>query len=350
MKYIIISLFASLLFFSCISTNVVLVDFKEPAEVTFRPDVVNVVVVDNTYMPKRESDSVSVETNAFLKAYFPDSAQIKFTEYLAKYMKEENYFNDVIYYPHIREEYDSLYVSLKKKEIEEICIETGADALISVDRCMIWGVLEDMSLFIPGNFVLSVSTLAILRTYNSDGRAAAFPFLFSDTLYWEGSVPGSGVNYLYKLPTISDAIDEAVSSAADKLTNLYIPHWQTSERLYYSDNSSEMKQAAVHVGKSEWNVAAFIWGEKYGKEEKPEKKARLASNIALANECLDDVDNALVWNEIALEWMQEVNNPVLSEQIVHQKTVLTQRKSQKAKLKRQYGEDESDSDLGGLDK
>jgi hypothetical protein len=38
------------------------------------------------------------------------------------------------------------------------------------------------------------------------------------------------------------------------------------------------------------------------------KKAKLASNIALANEMLDDVENALTWAEIAYRLYEEYGN------------------------------------------
>lgn len=333
MRYLVAIIISTLLLGSCISTKFVTVEIKEPARITFPPHVVNVVVVDNSYIPERQADSIQAASGEIPS----DSARMHLTESLAKYMDEEKFFNEVSYYPNFRREYDSLYISLEKNEIINICNRSNADALVSIDRSLIYGSLTSF-IDLPEFYQLAIGTAVDMKAYLSDGTILYSPVIFSDTLFWEGILPGEkGPAYIERLPKIEDAMNEAAEMAADRLTNIFIPYWRKDERWYYSDNSSEMKKASALIQQYKWEEAATIWGNLYEKEEKPVKKARLAFNIAFANECLNDVDNALKWNKTASDILTELKNSDFHKHVNEQQKILTVRKRQQLKLQEQYG-------------
>ncbi len=72
-------------------------------------------------------------------------------------------------------------------------------------------------------------------------------------------------------------------------------------------------------------------------EKKPAKRARLASNIALANESLDDVTNAKEWINTAFEILSEDSKSELNAQITQYRTELILRENNIPKLHEQLG-------------
>lgn len=335
MKYIVAGTLCSLfLMASCVSTNFITVDFKEPAQITFSPDIVNVVVADNSQIVE-----VSENENKDLAdiIYTTDSAQMNLSKYMVKDMDEGKYFGQVIHYPNNRTDKDSTFTSLPPDAISYICSVSNADALIAIDDCHLYGTLKSIA-DIDDYYELSIGIYVLVKTYKADGTQYTAPCIFTDTLYFSGFPYSPLGDYLPVLPSLQEAFDASVSQAANRLSNLYIPHWQTQQRWYYSDSSLELKKAARHAERYEWTDAALVWGDLYEKEKKAVKKARLASNISLANECLDDVDNALTWNQIAQDWMKEADNKKLEAQIKQLGDALIERKKELGKLREQYGD------------
>lgn len=340
MKYFISAMVFVMLLGSCVSTNYMIVEMKEPARVTLPPEIVNVAVVDNSYIPNKQypAEETSYVQNKDTIEISTDSARIHLTKSLAQFMEEEKFFNEVTYYPYFKSGPDSISTLLTKDEIADICYETNSDALISVDRCLIDGSLEVIPIY-DYYYMMRISARVVMNTYKADGTPLHTPILFSDTLYWDGLLPGKSgpVHFLRELPPVKDAMMEIATLAADRLTNVFIPYWAKVERKYYSSGSSEMKKASALASEYKWTEAALIWGDLYEKEDKPAKKIRLAYNIALANECLGDIANALNWNNIAIDLLSVTKNSELQQSVEEQTKILRKRESQLRKLHEQYG-------------
>lgn len=339
MKYFIPAIAFVMFLGSCVSTNYMTVEIKEPARVTLPPEIVNIAVVDNSYIPEEQHNEEDTYTQKKDTIEIPtDSARIHLAKSLAQFMEEEKFFNEVTYYPHFKHEYDSVFISLTKDEIADICYETNSDALISVDRCLIEGSLEVIPFY--DNFcVMKIGARVVINTYKADGTILHTPILFADTLYWDGLLPGkeSSYTFLKPLPSAKEAMMEIATLAADQLTNAFTPYWITVNRKYYSGGSSEMKKASALASEYKWIEAATIWGDQYEKEEKPVKKARMAYNIALANECLGDIANAVNWNNIAIDLLSGMKNSDLQKSVEEQAKILKRRDNQLRKLQEQYG-------------
>ena len=127
--------------------------------------------------------------------------------------------------------------------------------------------------------------------------------------------------------------------AADAVTSSIVPSWKTDNRWYYSDSSKGMREATKMVLAGKWQEAADIWSELYDKEKNTNKKIRLASNIALANENLDDIENALAWINIAYDLLPQKSKSDLASQVFFYKETLTKRNLDKNKLYKQLGID-----------
>ncbi len=132
-----------------------------------------------------------------------------------------------------------------------------------------------------------------MRVYALDGSQLSPPVAHLDSLFMDGLTDWSRLTN--SIPEINKLVTDVSIKAADDVTSIFVPSWKTQDRWFYSDNSKEQKEAILLVKNGKWQEAAEIWGELFEKETNRKKKIRLASNIALANESLDDVDNALNW-------------------------------------------------------
>jgi hypothetical protein len=339
MKHFILIASIILLFSSCVSTNYLIVEFKEPARITLPPEVVNVVVVDNSYMSEEQPSHVVLPQKDTILVS-ADSARMHLGESMAKYMEEEKFFNAVTYYPNFRRGADSLQIYLTNDQIADICYKTNSDALICINQSIISGTMELIPFFYD-YAVLSVGVAASIKAYKADGTALHDSYILADTLFWEGIPKEMKVSKKASADVpiidIQQSMMESAEMAADVLTNLYIPFWSKEERHYYTGGSSEMKKAAAHANEYQWSEAALIWGKLYEQETKPVKQIRLAYNIALANECLNDIDNALIWNKTAFDLLSNTNNSELRQSVTQQGKLLRNRKNQLQKLALQYG-------------
>lgn len=341
-RYIILSVFSITLMASCVSTNFMTIDIREPAYVTLPPEIVNVTVVDNSYIAEKDKIEALFKKEDDETIVYIDSTQNQFSTLLVQYMNEEGFFNQVVFYPNFRHGADSLFTPMPAERIENICKETGSDALISIDQGFIYGSLSPVLFgYSRDSYLLKTNVMELIKAYKSDGTPLFEPIVIVDSIY-TGIVyaPEKDTIKLEHSSDIQNGLSYTATITADKLTNMFIPHWEAVERLYYSDNSSEMKEAAKLAKEFKWTEAALIWGNLYEKEEKPIKKVRLAHNIALANECLNDIDNALLWNEIATDLLSEIKgNSLVRQDVKDQKRILTDRKNKVEKLAEQYGEE-----------
>jgi hypothetical protein len=345
-----------LVFVSCATTvSLVSIDVREPAAVSFdHPQDKRVIIVDNSASQAGEEVEANGEKQDDIAVMSTDSAKVLLTKSLQQYMSEENYFSDVDIYPHVTNSGTGNEVrSLSARNVQAICREKKADILVVLDLFAISAELESVNIAYFSNYnLLSARLGALMRVYNRDGNRISSPIAHVDSLFRESEVTWN--NLRNNIPEINDLVAEITMRAADRLTGSLIPSWKTENRWYYSDNSGDMKKAANLAATGKWQDAADIWGALYDKEKSINKKIRLASNIALANEYLDDLDNALDWVNLAYHMLPDKSKSDLAKQVAFYRILLEKRENSINKLYQQLGIDvpadtdpESEEDAAG---
>lgn len=321
-----------LLMNSCISINTISVDIKEPAQISFSPEIVNIAIVDNSVLPKLPADE-SMKGNIINV----DSAQMNLTKYLAKYIEGEKYFGQVIYYPNNRYGNTNISNTISENEVKNICTQTQTDALISIDDCQLTGSVTNNAYYDFGSTGIEIHVYVRMHIFKADGSPLAPVQKYSDTFYWN-CYPSDFVSSKAPLiPAIDNALNIAVSNAADSITNMYVPYWTKRQLKYFSGFGSQDKIVNEYVGQNKWKEVIDIWEAINQKENKPLKKSKLSYNIATAYEFQDDIENALKWNTTAYEYAQRADNTYMTSDVDLQKENLLKRQSQLKKLKFQIG-------------
>jgi hypothetical protein len=236
--------------------------------------------------------SVSVDSMAYL-----------FCMSLGKAIAESPLFYDVrICEDTLRR--DSLFYNsrpLTADEVVSFCNDYGVDALITLDKMFFNTVFyeTDMKNFVMGNGI-SADVSGELRAL-WPGQKTVYSIPFSDSLMWlmdENHLFGEVIEVL-TTPDVKLAIQYLSEFTGQKIHVNFVPFWSDDKRWFYTNISSQWKQATVYAAGGKWEAAAKIWEPLFDKTKKWKPKARLASNLALCYEMTGNFNKAVEYAEIS---------------------------------------------------
>jgi hypothetical protein len=132
--------------------------------------------------------------------------------------------------------------------------------------------------------------------------------------------------------------NDFVLSMSEGMVRQIVPYWEQQERAMYTDATKMMKEGSKYAMAGNWKEAAIAWGTAFENENSDQKhKAKMATNIALANENLDDIENAVTWINIAKDLIKNYRNSDESAYIYWYAKKLSEREKGMNKLKEQLG-------------
>lgn len=339
MKHVLAFITVSILLVACGSTsNLISIEVLEPALITPPSDVKNVLIVDNSPSQEKESIMINGEENTESHFISTDSARNITLYALSQFMDDEKYFNNIDLYPrNTNGGYDKEIKPLSLSKIQSISREKDADMLIVLDLFTISAESEYINTdYFEGFTLLTAKLGSIVRAYDNTGKEIVKPFVHLDSLYQESSSKWTNRNNI--IQEMNGLVQETAIHSADKIANVFVPLWKKYDRRIYTSGSKDMKSAESLVAANKWGEAADIWAMLYATEKNKSKAAQLASNIAVANECIDDVKSALYWINEAYDNLPTTNRQTeLGKQIVLYKAELIKRNHNIPKLEEQLG-------------
>lgn len=296
----------------CSGIKFVTVETREPAQVTLPENVHSLVVVNNVV---QQPDDVGHNNKAIghsqserVKAS-SDSVAIFYTEALAQFLDEEEYFYLVFYYnePLRSDTHFFQEQPLLPETMTRIREETGADAVISLDKLIMHTDKRDH--FRQQGYTYSDLTSkisSIIRVYMPTMEGKIPTVHYEDSLWWEGfDIRDDRVYSEAMIPSREEAMKLLAVRAAEKMTYVFAPHWVIQERWYYTSGSSLMREGAAFAKRAEWSEAIAKWEAYYRTRSNIIDKAKAASNIAFAHEMMGDMEEAYTWAVIANDLFTE---------------------------------------------
>lgn len=109
------------------------------------------------------------------------------------------------------------------------------------------------------------------------------------------SVADSADYDIQMLSSDKQLLEEGTRMAVAGLCRQMVPYWTTADRLYYNGGTVEMRDAGVYVKEHNWEQACEQWKLLYDRSKAKGMKFRAAFNLALGNEMLGDLQEALNW-------------------------------------------------------
>ncbi|MBD8349037.1 DUF6340 family protein [Dysgonomonas sp. HGC4] len=317
-SFLFLGIFSGLFFLtSCTSLDTLVVNVEKPAHITLPNSIENIVIVDNT-VPQPEDVGhfeyrFGQEAGTPVKIEVNDDVNYILAEALFEDISDKEYFKDVIFYEHpLREDanYEDI-LQLDSTLIKEICIANNADAIISLDRFLVSTASheEDFEFGTTMRF-LDLKMDIRFQVYSKEGQAISPPLYINDSIYWSATY-NQNTPLSDTIPSREDAMKEAARYTAEKIADALAPYWSNELRWYFGDIKAANKKMAAN----DWSGALALWQSAYDSETKNiKKKARLASNIALAYELKDELKNALRWITTSCQLFEETQSTGVDEE------------------------------------
>lgn len=286
----------------CAGIKYLTVETHEPAKVTLPSSVLSVVVVNNAV---QQPDNVGHNilkighTVPDRTTASSDSIDLYFTEALAQFMDEEDYFQKVLYHTKpLRNDHDFfLDIILDPDTTLQIIKDAGVNAVISLDRLQIQTDLREhfrQQGYMYGDMKGKIEATVRVYLPTLDGKIPVVKY--TDSLHWEGFDIRDEMAYADALlPSREEAMKILAVGAAEKLTRVFIPHWERQERWYYLLPDAGMREGEAYISSCEWSKAIEKWESFYNASSKLRDKAKAATNIAFAYEMEDELGKALEW-------------------------------------------------------
>ncbi len=313
---LILTLLTLMLLGSCSGIKYLTVETREPAQVTLPSDVLSIAIVNNVVKQPDEVghtiQKIGQSTSDKTKAS-ADSIAFIYTEALAQFLEEEDYFHRVHFIAEALRKDNNFFREepLSPEKMNEIRSEAAVQAVVSLDKLILETHTKEhyrQQGYSYGQ--LTGRIISLIRVYLPTLEGKIPVVQFTDSLTWEGfDIRDEKAYAELMLPSREEAMRELVVRAAEKMTYVFAPHWEMQDRWYYTLPSSLMREGETYAKAADWHRAIEKWETFYNRSSKKIDRAKAAGNIALAHEMLDEMQQSYEWATIANELFIESTSP-----------------------------------------
>ncbi|MCL1932784.1 MAG: DUF6340 family protein [Candidatus Azobacteroides sp.] len=302
---------------SCSSIYRFSVDIQEPAPVTLPVSAQNVLILNNAvvqpkgYGIERTFDGQSIPSDYLLSL---DSLIWPATDEIAAVLNESNFFNTVaIYQKPLRTDSDRFSQPYLSPELQSDFYDSeNFDALFVINQ-LLFSLKEDINKNKVGILSDGLTAFVDLRAdgviscsmYTYGDEKPITTFNISDSLFFKSMVNIDPIVLLKEIPEY--VFRELSIELGNQAAKRFIPTWKTSDRTLFTGSNSRMQEAAGYAANHQWTKAEPIWANEFEKKTKPADKAKIAFNLAVANEMQDKFESALEWAQKAKEYLKNAN-------------------------------------------
>lgn len=289
---------------SCQSLEQISIDYLQPAELSFPPQLRRVGVVNNTSdIPDNKLISQTEKTKenepeiSRATAYANGDAKIA-TESLAEEIAHQNYFDAVVICDSALRANDKLprESTLSEEEVSRLSSDLGVDFIIALENLQIKATktIRYLPEFNCYQGAVDAKVYPTVRVY-LPGRSRPMSTLHpNDSIFWEefgGTVTETAAHMIPE----KQMLKEAAEFAGTVPIKYLVPIWKTATRYLYTGGSVQMRDAAVYVRENSWDNAHELWQQAYEGTKNEKKKMQAALNIAVYYEMKDSLAKAEEW-------------------------------------------------------
>jgi len=311
---------------SCSSLYKFAIDIQNPAAVTLPVSAQNVLILNNSVtQPQDFGNEIAYGKQSDTAKYrlsLDTMAWVAINE-IAACLNESNFFKTIaIYHKPLRTDSDwlSKTVFLSPELRAEFYNTENYDALFVINRLLL-SVHEDIDGWQPGAssfdplVYVDIKAFGLLTgsMYVYGKEKPLTTFTVSDSLVVRYMDIGDSIIVFKEIPEYS--LQELSRSLGNQAAQRFTPTWKTEERALFRGYNARMQEATGYAANHQWANAESIWTTELGKKTKPVDKAKVAFNLAVANEMQDKLDSAYVWVQKAKEYLTNVNQDSNSQEI-----------------------------------
>lgn len=307
---------------SCQSLEQISIDYLQPADLSFPPQLRKVAVVNNTSNApdnKLISQAEKIKENSPIvsraTAYANGDAKVT-TESLAEEIAQQNYFDEVVICDSALRANDKLAreSTLSREEVRQLASDLGVDLIIAVENLQLKATktvryLEEFNCFQGAVDVKAYPTVRIYLPERSRPMNTLHP---NDSIFWE-EFGVTAVEAATHMITDRQMLQEVAEFAGTIPVKYIVPMWKKGTRYLYTGGSVPMRDAAVYVRENSWDNAYELWHQAYEGTKNEKKKMRAALNIALYYEIKDSLPQAQEWAERAQQLAKKIEKKNITE-------------------------------------
>lgn len=286
---------------ACSSVRYLEIETCNPSEITY-PGIVRRVLIVNNALPQPPDSGYEFTCLGVAQDTCranADSALQDACRALGSAIAGSGFFEDVLLFQETTRKEGAFYADIKltQEEVQSLCEETGADAVISFDR-LLFAMKKEVNAFMGGYVrgTIRVDILGIARSYLPGEKNPGITALVSDSVFWsEEAFSPEELSLL--LPAPDEALRIAGNYAGSNLYSVFVPHWNSEIRWYFTGPGARWKEASACAVSEKWEKASERWQYIYDNSSRWSDKAKSASNLALACEINSRMEKALEWAE-----------------------------------------------------
>lgn len=290
---------AFLFLVGCSTVKYIDIETYNPAEITFPKNVHRILMVNNALPQPSDSgyEYTIFGVNQDTARIRTDSALVDVCMTLGKTLAASPYFSDILMYEDaIRNDGQWLLdAKLSKSQINSLCKENGAEAVISFDK-LLFNAEKDVVYLGEGFILVNIKAYVkgIARSYVEDRDSPMATILIQDSLQWSYDYPDIETMNRY-FPSTDDVLRVLASTVGERLSPNFIPYWDKEKRWIYKGQDTRWKEATAYAFNNNWKGAFNKWEKIYNSTRSDNVRAKAAANIALYYEMQTDLKNATEW-------------------------------------------------------
>jgi len=333
--------FVVITFFSCISTQSLLIEIPKQGKNELPDSIQSLLLVarmvDDSYNDLK-SDSLQ---RLFYKQNFDCDTVIKDIQSVDTLLKamgdllfESGRYDVVIpenrFLPFERNSF--LTYEMPWPEVRELCEIYNTDALLSIDhfKTRVITSYDKDTYYSPvdGQFYaystadIKIAYEAVLRVYEPAAEKVLVRKIMRDTIFWDDAGPTATELFQHFTP-VKQALTETGIAVALDFTDEISTTWTQEKRTIFYKGDSKLKQAAGIVNAGEWEQAMVIWKDIAEKTNSKSLKSKAEMNIAVGYEIQGNLDEAISWALKSYETMFRTNTYTYLEILKSRKNELT---------------------------
>ena len=272
---------------SCQSLEQIPIDYLQPADLSFPPQLRKVAIVNNTSdAPDNklitETEKIKEGTPLISRATAYANGDPKTaTESLAEEIAQQNYFDEVVICDSALRANDKLAreSTLSQEEVRQLASNLGVDFIIALENLQLKATktvryLDEFNCFQGAVDVKVYPTVKVYLPERSRPMTTLHP---NDSIFWE-EFGGT-------------AIEAATRMIPDK----------------------QMRDAAIYVRENSWDDAYELWRQAFEGTKNQKKKMRAALNIAVYYEMKDSLAKAEEWAEKAQQLAKKIDKKNITD-------------------------------------
>ncbi|MDD3036767.1 DUF6340 family protein [Bacteroides sp.] len=304
-------------FGSCQSLEQIPIDYIQPAEITFPPELRKVGIVNNCSIPADStlilatSDQRSLLNLINMRgaiAYANGDPRIV-TESLAEEIANQNYFETVVICDSALRANDKIAreSTLSQEEVRTLTSNLGVDLIISLEGIRF---ITGRSIYYPDDYdtyqvTIDLKAFPTIKTYLPTLKKPMNSLTTTDSIYWEEVGTKEEINE--RMISEKQLLKEAAEFAGRIPVKYLIPFWKKDARFIYANGSIQMRDAAVYAYEGSWDEAYKLWQEVFNDTKRKKKKMKAAVNIAVYYEMKDSIAKAVEWATTAQKIAKKID-------------------------------------------